>query len=176
MCSKSGHFHQRPEVHKTRNSKPHRGTVTATDYEFQRAVLCCLAAGWSQSPCTLMQDPAWAAPPMCQCACASRLMQSPACIKHLCMRLLNVRHHLASASDHNPEGVPASTVCRCGGKPADAGNKRAWSQSMADRVLGMCSVPKPVLQPYMLGCAGQLCSNNPVGCGQNLSHKQVSTA
>jgi hypothetical protein len=39
-CSKSGHFHQ-PEVHKTRNSKPHRRTVTvtATDYEFQRAAL-----------------------------------------------------------------------------------------------------------------------------------------
>jgi hypothetical protein len=67
-------------------------TVTATDYEFQRAVLCCLAAGWSQSPSTLMQSPGMGSTAMCQCA--GRLMQSPACIKHLCMRLLNVRHHL----------------------------------------------------------------------------------
>jgi hypothetical protein len=72
MCSKSGHFHQRPEVHKTRNSKPHRRTVTvtATDYEFQRAVLCCLAAGWSQSPSTLMQSPGMGSTahvPVCMC-------------------------------------------------------------------------------------------------------------
>jgi hypothetical protein len=49
------------------------------------------------------------------------------------------------------------------------------SQSMADRVLGMCSVPKPLCT--VQGCAGQLCSNNlwaVVKTGS--SHKQVSTA
>jgi hypothetical protein len=46
------------------------------------------------------------------------------------------------------------------------------SQSMADRVLGMCSVPKPPVP--CAGCAGQLCSNNPVGCGQNSVESQTS--
>jgi hypothetical protein len=127
-------------VHKTRNSKPHRRTVTvtATDYEFQRAVLCCLAAGWSQSPSTLMQSPAWAAPPMP--VCTSRLMQSPACIKHLCMRLLNVR---TLASAHNPEGWCASinSAVQVGSQQllATSGSKHGR------QVLGMCSVPKPLL-------------------------------
>jgi hypothetical protein len=147
---KSGHFHQRPEVHKTRNSKPHRRTVTvtATDYEFQRAVLCCLAAGWSQSPSTLMQSPGMGSTAHVP-VCASRLMQSPACIKHLCMRLLNVRHHLVPITLR--AGVPASTVqCRWEAS-------RCWQQACmvpkAWQVLGMCSVPKPLL--YLVqGCAG----------------------
>jgi hypothetical protein len=153
----------------TTQQQAHRRTVTvtATDYEFQRAVLCCLAAGWSQSPSTLMcSHPAWAAPPMCQHV---RLMQSPACIKHLCMRLLNVRHHLASA--HNPEAVPAST--QCSGREAS----RCWQQA--------CMVPK-AWQTEVLGmCSAQTswgrlvssCSNNPVAVVKlGSSHKQVSTA
>jgi hypothetical protein len=39
------------------------------------------------------------------------------------------------------------------------------SQSMADRVLGMCSA-QTCPAAFALA-AGQLCSNNPVGCGQN---------
>jgi hypothetical protein len=47
MCSNLATSTRRSQ---DRNSKPRGVTVTATDYEFQRAVLCCLAAGWSQSP------------------------------------------------------------------------------------------------------------------------------
>jgi hypothetical protein len=63
-------------------------TVTATDYEFQRAVLCCLAAGLSH----LAPDAVtWAAPPMCQCMCVDA---EPSMHQTSLQPRLNVRHHL----------------------------------------------------------------------------------
>jgi hypothetical protein len=151
-------------VHKTRNSKPHRRTVTvtATDYEFQRAVLCCLAACWSFS-CTLMQSPAWAAPPMCQCACASRLMQASMHQTSLPERLLSVRHHLGQCpvAITLKAGVPSTVQCRC--EEASRCNKRAWFPKHGRQ--NVRYVQRAQTSPaasYMLGCAGQLCSNNPV--------------
>jgi hypothetical protein len=74
--------------------------------------------------------------------------------------------------------VPASTVqCRCEGSQQMLATSVHGSQSMADRVLGMCSVPKPLLQPLcwvVLVSSARTTLWAVVKTGS--SHKQVSTS
>jgi hypothetical protein len=140
-------------------------TVTATDYEFQRAVLCCLAAGWSQSPSTLMQSRHGQHRP-----CASVHVQVADAEPSMHQTSLHETAQRPPSPWPVPitlrASVPASTV-QCRWREAS----RCWQQA--------CMVPKHGRQsvryvqraqtsPVQLcaGCAGQL-SNNPVGCGQN---------
>jgi hypothetical protein len=131
------------------------------------SVPCSAAARWSQSPSTLMQSPGMGSTahvPVCMCKWADA---EPS--------MHQTSLHETAQRPPSPwpvpitlrASVPASTVqCRWERSQQMLATSVHGSQSMADRVLGMCSAQtSPV--PLCRGCAGQLCSNNPVGCGQN---------